>query len=193
MRECLDEVLTREASSDRDPAIGVIIVYEDFHCGLRAMQLYERLTKSFAHDCRFQLNLWKCDILGLPPVAEFAADAAASADLVMISLDRDAKISSKLKTWIEEWAARKTSTDVALVVLVNRAGDSPGGLNSAGGYLRDVARRGGMKFFADSAETSCDAEENLVEGEPHPVRKSVSPLETMAYERNAYAHWGLNE
>ncbi len=193
MRACLDEVFTRETRSGQDPAFKVIIVYEDFHSGLRAMQLYERLTKQLAHECRFPLNLWKCDILGIPPVAEFAADAAASADLVMISLDLDAKIPAKLKTWIETWAGRRIPMDAALVALFNRESRPIGGFSSASAYLCDGASRGGMKFLAEAEELSGASEQPSVELVEPPIRKSVSTLETMASERNAYAHWGLNE
>lgn len=192
MEKCLEGLIACEPSSEDDPAFKVVIVYQDFQCGLRAMQLYERLTKQFATDARFQLDLWKSDILGLPTIADSSSDAAVAADLVIFSLTGGSEVPSRLKNWIEKWVDRK-SHEAALVALLGQAvltADEP---SSARDYLCNVAKRGRMKFIADSSEEPQDLTTPLISTAREPAVRQGAFLDQMTYQRNAYAHWGLNE
>lgn len=192
MEKSLEEIIARDAS-EPDSEFSVVIVYQDFHCGLRAMQLYERITKQFVQECRFQLHLWKSDILGLPTIISASLEIAAAADLVIFSLDAASEISSRLKNWIEKWIERKTMRDAALVALFSHSGDPVRGLTSSHAYLCDAAKRGKMQFITDPSEPSHDLAVPLIETMREPAARSGSFLEQTAPQRNAYAHWGLNE
>ncbi|MBM3838183.1 MAG: hypothetical protein FJ398_09490 [Verrucomicrobia bacterium] len=192
MEKSLAQLIARDAS-EQDSEFTVVIVYQDFHCGLRAAQLYERITKQFVQDCRFQLHLWKSDILTLPAMVQSSSEIAAAADLVIFSLDAASEISSRLKSWIEKWVEGRSERDAALVALFSHVGEPVSGLAAARAYLNDVARRRKMQFITDPGEARQDLAVPLLDPAPAPTATPASLPEQTGHQRDAYAHWGLNE
>ena len=193
MQECFEELLAPEARVVPSPTFKVVIVYGGFECGLRAMQLYERLTRKLAEDCPFELHLWNWEVLTMPSIASTAADAAAIADLVILTLAENGALPSRLKYWIDSWVEKELQHEAALVALFNPIRGPLEGSNAPWTYLVDVANRRGMKLFAGSLEMPCVLARLSTNGESQPVHRFRASLDQILVQTNTYAHWGLNE
>jgi hypothetical protein len=176
-----------------NPPFNIVIAYEDFETGKQAKRTYDFLVDNLGHDCQFTSQMWKFDILSIPKLRQIALKDAAAADIVIISCHGD-ELPEHVKAWIEAWLADGIRP-LALVALVDRPAEdfAP---HIAREYLADVARRGGMEFFAQR-----DPRPNLVRiEEPSGFRivgnqkgKTLSSLAGMLEQDSDSPRWGINE
>lgn len=102
--------------SDR-PTLKAAIIYEDFATGMRAKCLYEDLV--YELKGKYDLNLWSFQVLSIPKIGESAAQVAAQADVVLLSLHGNAGLPAKIREWVETWSRLITDNKPALVVLAD--------------------------------------------------------------------------
>jgi hypothetical protein len=74
--------------------------------------------------------------------------AAAQADFVILSMHRKAQLSVQTKDWFERWSGLITDNKPALVALLDQRGMKHGTVASTLDYLRKVADRKGISFYA---------------------------------------------
>ena len=67
----------------------LLVAYDDVATRNRALQLYDRLTKKLADDYDFKCTWWKFDHLRDTALREQAADAAAEANMIILSIHAD--------------------------------------------------------------------------------------------------------
>src|ERR1700726_3933465 len=125
----------------------VAIIYEDGAAGKRAKHFYDRVIRELVDECDFSLELWSFQVLAVPEIGNSAAEAAAQADFVIISMHRKAQLSTETKDWIERWSGLITENKSALVALLAQPGIRRGTIASTLGYLRKVADRKGISFY----------------------------------------------
>src|SRR5437868_10502181 len=105
-------------SSDREanPALNVVIAYEDLETGKRAMKTYESMVQQLSNQCLFANQMWKFDVLAVPKLKEIAAKDAAAAEIIIVSAHEGNELPKEVKAWIELWLSYKTGAS-ALVAL----------------------------------------------------------------------------
>jgi hypothetical protein len=86
---------------DDRPKFNVAIIYEDGAAGMRAKHFYDRVIRELVDECDFSLELWSFQVLAVPQIGNSAAEAAAQADFVIISMHRKAQLSTQTRDWIE--------------------------------------------------------------------------------------------
>src|ERR1700674_503421 len=122
----------------------VAIIYEDGAAGKRAKLFYDRVIRELVDECDFSLELWSFQVLAVPQIGNSAAEAAAQADFVIISMHRKAQLSTQTRDWIERWSGLITDNKSALV---DQPGIRHGTVASTLDYLRKVADRKGISFY----------------------------------------------
>ena len=80
---------------DGRPKFYVAIIYEDSTAGKRAKHFYDRMIRELVDECNFSLELWNFQMLAVPEIGNSAAEAAAQADFVIISMHRKAQLSTQ--------------------------------------------------------------------------------------------------
>ena len=130
------------------PRFNVVILYEDGPAGRRAKRLCDKLIHELKDECDFNLKLWNFQVLGIPEFGESAMEAAAQADLVILSLHGKAGLPAEIKQWIETWTGQIIDRTPALVDKPSARG---GTAASTLAYLSSVANRTGIDFFAHAA------------------------------------------
>jgi hypothetical protein len=133
---------------DEMPRFNVVILYEDGPAGRRAKRLYDKLNHELGDECDFNLKLWNFQVLAIPEFGESAMEAAAQADLVILSLHGKAGLPAEIKQWIETWTGQIIDRTSALVALVDKPSARGGTTASTLAYLSTVANRTGIDFFA---------------------------------------------
>jgi histidinol phosphatase-like PHP family hydrolase len=86
-------------------------------------------------------------VLAVPEIGNSAANAAAQADFVILSMHHKAQFSAQTRDWIERWSGLITDHRSALVALLDQPGIKGGKVASALDYLRKVADRKGISFY----------------------------------------------
>jgi len=129
------------------PKFNVVIIYEDSAAGTRAKHFYDRVIRKLVDECDFSFELWNFQVLAISGVANSAAQTAAKADFVILSMCGKAQLSAETRDWIERWSGLITENKSALVALLDQPGMNRGTVASTLNYLRKVADRKGISFY----------------------------------------------
>ena len=104
--------------SDR-PTLKAVIIYEDRATGIRARSFYENLVYGLKGTYDLSLDLWRFQVLSIPRIGDSAAQVAAQADVVLLSLHGNAGLPPKIREWVETWSRLVADNKPALVVLAD--------------------------------------------------------------------------
>jgi hypothetical protein len=93
------------------------MVCEDKPAGLRAsLAFHHMLSRLEMLDC-CEMTLWRLDLLEHSWACEEAAKAAASADVVLISMSGDQELSAATGPWLSLWSELRGNSAQALGLL----------------------------------------------------------------------------
>lgn len=176
------------------PPLNVLIAYQDLETGKHAKKTYDYLQANLGRECALTNQMWKFDVLSLPKLREIAIKDATLADIIIISSHGD-ELPESVTKWIESWLMQGTEA-LALVALFEKSEESVGSPLATRAYLAEVARRGGMEFFAQPDEWPgrTRVREPLTLPSGLPVNeKTLSTLAGAIHREIAVPHWGINE
>lgn len=176
-----------------DPIFNVVIAYEDFETGKHAKETYDFLVNNLRHECRFENQMWKFDVLGIPKLREMAAKDAMLADIIIISCRGTHDLSSDVKAWINAWLDGQSNAIALVALFGDHAG--PGDNHHVREYLADVSRRAQMEFFAQPNALPFKRFDESFASERGAKRedKALSTLAAMVQRDQTFPHWGINE
>src|SRR5579859_4043173 len=180
--------------AEPDPTFNVLIAYQDLEAGKHAKKTYDYLQENLGRECTLTNQMWKFDVLSIAKLREIAVKDATMADIIIISSHGD-ELAEPVMKWIESWLMQGTSA-LALVALFERTEESIGSPLATRAYLADVARRGGMEFFAQPDEwpgrnrstRSLHLASNTAVNE-----KTLSTLAGAVHRDIPIPRWGINE
>jgi hypothetical protein len=178
-------------SSDREanPALNVVIAYEDLETGKRAMKTYEYMVQQLGDQCLFADQMWKFDVLAVPKLKEIAAKDAAAAEIIIVSAHEGNELPAQVKAWIEMWTAYKTEAS-ALVALFDGETET----NPIRTYLAEVARRAGIEFFCQPGIWPSASGTRSTNTLPQSGNeKTFAFLANATQDVPHFSHWGINE
>jgi len=159
-------VLTPPSIDLQNSSIKIVIAYENAATARRAEAIYDRLAQRLGDDFDFEQRLWRFDVLEEENLRAEAAKDTADADIVIVATNADNQLPHGVQSWLES-SLRQHAGGAALVALLEHP--SP----PVQPYLEDVARRGGMDFFAQSSVDNAPVELPLLSAEdprPRPHR-----------------------
>jgi hypothetical protein len=132
--------------NEREPALNVVTLYQDPLTRYWATELWDRVGQLIrcGDTCH---KSWK--ISDLPPAFVFAdaVQAAAEADVLVISVRDEGELPLFLHTWIDAWIPRRAGRAGALVALIGVPAQQDTQSDLACQYLEAVARRAGLDFL----------------------------------------------
>jgi len=191
MQNTLNFPLKRSPELEVSPAFNIVIAYEDFETGKRAMRTYDYLVQHLGEECGFRNQMWKFDVLSVAKLREMAVKDATAADIIIVAAHGADALPAAVKEWMEAVLAEQTNA-IALVGLF----DSEASIgNSPREYLVNAAKRGGMEFFSQPGLWPGKNPELRGEDEDGWERnKAFSVLASVVQENNTtVSHWGINE
>ena len=129
--------------------IKAVAVYEDASTGDRVQEFCKSFCRDHGQHREMSKEMWLLLELRVARLREIAADEAARADLLIISVHHSASLPEEVQSWIDLWQKGESHASV-LVALFDpvRLGDS----TTMQVYLKEVARRGNMEFIVQSEE-----------------------------------------
>ncbi len=138
--------------SHAKPRFNVVIVYEDFVTGTRAMTVYDSLARSLANHYEFTNSAWKFEILRQASLKTIAVFDALEADLILISSHAGDELPDEVRAWIDLSLRQANQTNCALVLLLAETDEMIGRLAPAHSYLQEVADQYKLDFFSQAVD-----------------------------------------
>jgi hypothetical protein len=124
--------------------------HEDSATGARAEEFCQTLARYLGRGCVIAKEMWLVTELRTTQLRAIAANEAAAADLVIVSVHHAESLPSEVKSWIELWLKQKRARPAVLLALFDPL--YQGTSSSIQAYLRDVAKQGNMEFLSRSEE-----------------------------------------
>jgi hypothetical protein len=176
-----------------DPIFNVVIAYEDFETGKQAKETYDFLVNNLRHECRFENQMWKFDVLGISKLREMAVKDALMADIIIISCHGIHEFSADVKTWIDSWVCGQCNAIALVALLGDAVYDSH--CNQIRDYLAQVARRARMEFFAQPNDLAVKRfdESIALDRRTNRDEKALSALAGIVQREPTFPRWGINE
>jgi hypothetical protein len=146
----------------------IVVLYEDNSSRDAAIRLCQTLEKIFHEDLDFEITWCRFKYFSDPAVASEAAQIAAQADLIIVSIQRVQDLPLEVKAWFERWLPNRESSEGALVLL--QTSEEPSSTISQTSYLYLLAQRANLDYLSLSnsgPSTSTDRiPENLALSQP---------------------------
>lgn len=182
------------SETESSPIFNILIAYHDLEAGKHAKMTYDYLQENLGRECTLTNQMWKFEVLSIPKLREIAIKDATQADIIIISGHGD-ELPEPVIKWTESWLMEETSA-LALVALFDRVEESSSSPLTTRSYLAEVAKRGGMEFFAQPDEWPGRSRATQTLGlrsDAAVTAKTFSTLAGAVHRDVAMPHWGINE
>ena len=140
-------------TNEENPDTNVLVAYEDFAAGTRAMTMLKRIGNQCGPGQLIHM-MWRFDVLSDESFFELAVNEALAADIIVIATREGKSLPQRIKDWIARWLLMKDRRPMALVATLDYR---PAKLSSKGcvlPYLTKLAHYGKMQFFANGSEAA---------------------------------------
>ena len=117
---------------------------EDSTSNARTEEFCRGLCNDLGGNCKVVRQTWYFSQLCVPELRAIAADEAALAHLIIISVHHFEALPDGVKSWIDLWLGRRNNHSLVLLALFDRV--HQGFSSSMEGYLQEVANRRDMEF-----------------------------------------------
>jgi hypothetical protein len=178
------KLLTDLSPAFTEPALRIVVAYDAFEAGKRAMRTFSNLSRDH-RDFRFQPQPWRFDFLADPALFEFARSDGRRADVLAIAMANGFTLPPAVRHWLTESLRERRREPGALIALFGREGELPEVDSSSLEFLRNVAHQSGFALLAPSA-TSATA-----------PRFNAESCDRQWLTRRGHSagnrHWGINE
>jgi len=191
VRTLVERILHRDRSFPPNSTVKLVIGYEDFVTGQRAMRSCQYLIERLGHQFEVLTDLWKFDLLRMPRLRDIAAQDAAQADVVMISTHGCGELPSEVKSWITA-LSEADSCRKALVVLLDAEEQSTTEKSQVHSFLQRIAGDMDMDFFVQRSSVAKPQTDSARHSVATRVPLTSSGLEE-ALPTGAARDWGINE
>jgi hypothetical protein len=134
------------AGAEDEPALNVVTVYQDPLTRQWTTELWDRVGQLVSSG-GIGTKAWKISDLTQTLIFADAVEAAAEADVLVISVRDAGELPLRLHVWIDAWMPRRVGRPGALVALIGVPAQPHTQVGRAHRYLEAVARRAGLDFL----------------------------------------------
>ena len=189
MRLRLPKTVTAVQDHMPNEAFSVVIVYEDFNSGRRAMDACKLLVSQLGNEVHLRSSMWKFEVLEVTKLNRIATHDAIEADMIIVATAQNGDLPGPVKAWVESWVPEKRGQTAALLALMDFAdSDELNGTNPTRTYLQSAATEAGIDFLQQSDSSP---EERWKPPTVAPLGGTVIPPRLVS--RPAPEGWGLND
>ena len=177
-----------------NPALNVVIVYEDLDTGKKAKKTFDLLAQNLSGACHLTDQMWKFDVLTIHQLSQIALKDAAQADIIIISCRGD-ELPDHIKAWIEAALAESCNV-LALVALIDDAHARSMAGFAARRYLAAVARRARIEFFAQPSLRLPERQPDqpvFSKRNAEVIQPALTPFASVIPRGARSPRWGINE
>jgi hypothetical protein len=171
--------------------LNAVIIYDDRDVAAKAKAALDRAVERADRALTWSVELWRLDMLNLPPTADAALVEASAAHLVVLGVRQSRLLPVWLWEWLEEWALRRQVPDAALALFHGAAA----GAGTPTPALAEFAERHGLSYIFGGSSAN-EADSGAFVRSLRERETSVTPtLRHLLDEpaRDFYRHGGINE
>jgi hypothetical protein len=126
----------------------LLATFEDSTTGTRVKEFRQELSRQLGQECRIIEHVWLFNMFRLRELREIAAEEAAAADLILISLHETERLPEDVQAWMDLWLRQKGDRKPLLLALLEPTREGAPRMSER--CLRDAAREGGIDFLVES-------------------------------------------
>lgn len=130
--------------------VAVVSAHEDLSTGTRVDEFCRSLSLYLGEDCTVDKQMWLFSELRIQNLRTIAADDAAQADLIIISLHHALTLPQEVERWIQLWQRKQSDRPRILLALFDPV--YQGTSAPIKEYLEEIARQENLTFIAQSDE-----------------------------------------
>jgi hypothetical protein len=171
----------------------VVVIYEDAITRQRAMTACDFLMQQLWSEVEFDFHWWRADFLEHAVMAHTAAEQAVAADFLIVCSSAENEFSPTLKTWFESWIEDRHGRDGALLNLTTPNLTETGSAGTMETFLRGVARRAMLDYFATSPQTMTGTLPASFEEAEQRATLISSVLDEILHQPPRPASFGIND
>jgi hypothetical protein len=171
----------------------VVVVYEDADTRQRALEACDFLMHQLWSEVEFDFHWWRTDFLEHETMAHAAAEQAVNADFVIFCSRAGSELSPSLKAWFESWIEDRHGRDGALLNLSTTDMMETGTAQSMEHFLRGVAQRAMLDYFATTPQTVTGTLPSSFEDADRRARQISSVLDEILSQPPRPPSFGLND
>jgi len=173
----------------RKSVFHVVMAYDDFTSGKRAMDACNFLVFQLGDGVEWRSSMWKFDVLGHAKLNQIAIEDALEADVIIVANARNSGLPAEARKWIDGWVPGKRGQTAALVALLDFTGDQLTESAQAYAFLKEAATSADIDFLPQEIRFP----ENFVRVPRSAVKKDLRPAPEQPAGRRGPEGWGLND
>jgi hypothetical protein len=131
---------------DQESELKLVVAYDDFRSGIRARNLFERLSERFSKIIAFIPRFLKFEQLAKPCASEREPGEAAAVDIIVIVADEHVDLHDLAEDWMRTWKMTRRTAGRRLLALFSACHEENDRRHQTQSRLQQVARRTGMRF-----------------------------------------------
>ncbi len=151
------------------PVFRVVIVYDDFASGKRAMDTCNFLVCQLGGGIELRTSMWKFDVLRTAKLHQIAVEDAIEADVIIVANARNAGLPAEVKRWVDGWAMRKQGQAAALVALLDFTGEDVQESATVHAFLQGAAADAKIDFLPQEIRFTGSRMPNISSAFSHPA------------------------
>jgi hypothetical protein len=186
----LPQGLAAGADKGHKGVFRVVMAYDDFTSGKRAMDACHFLGFQLGGGVELRSSMWKFDILRNARLNEIAVADAIEADVIIVANAPDAGLPEEVARWVEAWVPRKRGQTAALVALLDFTGKDPRESAQAYALLKGAAASASIDFLPQEIRGPDNA---MAAFPPVPLKKVPRARADAVTSRPPPEGWGLND
>lgn len=127
-----------------------VAAYEDSATDARVCEFCTNLARQLGKACELDKQMWLLSELRVPRLRTIAAQDAAEAQVIIISVHHCEELPPELQSWLELWLARKKSGPTLLLALLDPV--YLGVSATLRTYLETIAQKAHAEFLVQSED-----------------------------------------
>jgi len=129
--------------------VNVLVAYEDFASGTRAMGILKRIDNQCGQPGQLIHMMWRFDVVADADYFDHAVREALASDIIVIATREGKSLPQRIRDWIARWLLMKTERPLALVAALDYPPAKASKEVHVLPYLSKLAQYGKMEFFAN--------------------------------------------
>jgi len=168
-----------------------VVLYEDRQTRDRVLDVSQHMATQVGDEVQLRFSWWRFDFLADPDLAQQAASAAATADMLLVAAHPGRGLPLIFTQWVETWLPKRGAQESILVALIGSEHDSQD--DAATQYLRVIATRARMDYLAKPLLPTASAPSVSSTAVAQRTQGKTPVLEDFLKQPPPPSHWGINE
>jgi hypothetical protein len=169
------------------------LIYEDLSTGIRARYVLECVAGLFPRAPRFNMAMWRFDMLRMAEVRQKALKAASAAVIVLLSAHGSGALPRAVRVWFLQWLERKSDQPSAMLICLDEKSRESVSAAQMISWLQTEANTRDVAVFPGFGMTPYSEGDPAVEALQRSVHTNVATLDGIQRWPGLRSGWGINE